>query len=80
MKRASLERVVKSNSKLSVGVELLKSDIGGLECPWYFVRGDMIWSKTEGWKEFYEGNREDCYFKSVEEAMKAWESSGQRRW
>jgi hypothetical protein len=49
----------------------------GLECPWYFVRGDMIWSKTEGWKEFYEGNREHRYFKSLEEAMKAWESSGQ---
>jgi hypothetical protein len=77
MKRASLERVVKSNSKLPVGAELLKSDIGGLECPWYLVRGDMIWSKIEGWKEFYEGNREDCYFKSLEEAMKAWESSGQ---
>jgi hypothetical protein len=53
----------------------VKSDIGGLECPWYFVRGDMIWSKTEGWKEFYEGNREDCYFKTAEEAMEGWENS-----
>ena len=70
-------RVMESNSKLPVGVDLVKSDIGGLECPWLFMRGDMVWSKTEGWKEFYEGNREKCYFKSVEEAMKAWESSRQ---
>lgn len=66
---------MKNNPKLPVGVKLKKSDIPGLESPWYFVRGEMVWSKREGWKDYYEGNRDDCYFKSAEEALEAWEKS-----
>jgi len=61
--------------KLPDGLQIVKSDVGGLECPWYFVRGEMVWSKKEGWKAYYEGNRDDCYFKSAREAMEAWENS-----
>ena len=66
---------IKNSPNLPVNVHLVKSDISGLDCPWYFVRGEMVWSKKEGWKDYYEGKRDDCYFKSAEEAMKAWGDS-----
>ena len=62
-------------SKLPDGVQLVKGTIFWHEGPWYFVRGEMVWSKKEGWKHYSEGNRDDCYFNSAEEAMEAWKNS-----
>ena len=67
----------KNNPRLSDRVQLTKGDIFWPEGPWYFVRGEMVWSKTKSWKEFYEGNREDCYFETAEEAMEGWENSAE---
>ena len=61
-----------SNRTLPDGIELVKADIFWPEGQFYFIRGEMVWSKTEGWKKYYEVNREDAHFKTAEEAMAAW--------
>jgi hypothetical protein len=63
------------NRKLPDGVELVKEDIFWPEGRWSFRRGDLVWSRTVGWRKYHEVNREDSYFKTAEEAMAAWESS-----
>ena len=61
--------------QLPDSVELVKSDIFWPEGRFYFCRGEFVWSKTEDWQKYYEVNRDDCHFKTAEEAMQAWESS-----
>jgi hypothetical protein len=63
------------NHKLPDGVQLVKSDTFWPEGRFYFIRGEMVWSRKDGWKKYYEVNREDAHFKTAEEAMAAWESS-----
>jgi hypothetical protein len=63
------------NRELPDGVELVKSDIFWPEGRFYFIRGDFIWSRMNGWEKYYEVKREDSQFKTAEEAMAAWESS-----
>lgn len=63
------------NHKLPDGVELVKSDIFWPEGRFYFCSGEFVWSKTAGWKKYYEVKREDSQFKNAEEAMAAWENS-----
>jgi hypothetical protein len=63
------------NRKLPDGVELVQEDVFWPEGRWSFRRGELVWSKTTGWRKYYTVNREDSYFKSEEDAMKAWKSS-----
>jgi hypothetical protein len=63
------------NRKLPDGVELVKEDIFWPEGRWSFRRDNLVWSRMSGWKKYHEVKREDSHFKTVEEAMAAWESS-----
>ncbi len=56
------------------GIELVKQDIFWPEGRWSFRRGDFVWSRMNGWQKYYEVKREESYFKSAEQAMKAWET------
>jgi hypothetical protein len=67
---------MKDDVKLADGVELEKEDIFWPEGRWCFRKGDLVWGRTGGWKKYYEVDRKHSYFKSAEEAMKTWESSG----
>lgn len=62
-------------NKLPDGVQLVKSDTFWPEGQFYFIRGDFVWSRVEGWKKYYEVNREHAHFRSAEDAMSAWENS-----
>jgi hypothetical protein len=62
------------NRKLPDGVELAMEDIFWPEGRYSFRHGNLVWSRTIGWHKYYEVQREDSYFKSAEEAMKAWEA------
>lgn len=66
-----------SDPKLPIGIVLVKSDIFWPEGRFYFVRGEEVWSKTQGWVIYYKVRREDCYFETEELAMQAWQGSGQ---
>jgi hypothetical protein len=63
------------NRSLPDGIELAKEDIFWPEGIWSFRKGNLVWGRTGGWKTYYEVDRKDSYFKSSEDAMKAWLSS-----
>ncbi|MGA8220561.1 MAG: hypothetical protein WB780_02830 [Candidatus Acidiferrales bacterium] len=63
------------NRKLADGVELVKEATFWPEGRWSIRRGEFVWSKTDGWKKYYEVPGRDSRFKPAEEAMAAWESS-----
>jgi hypothetical protein len=60
-----------SNRSLGDGIELVKEDIFRPEGQWSIRKGEMVWSKTEGWKRYYE-IKSDCIFLTADEAMQAW--------
>jgi hypothetical protein len=64
-----------SDHKLPHGVELVKEDIFWPEGQWSVRRGDLVWGRKTGWRKYYEVDRSESYFRSAEDAMKAWESS-----
>lgn len=61
------------NRQLGDGVELVCEDTFLPEGNWSIHRGDLVWSKVEGWRKHYEVRRSDTHFETVEDAMKAWE-------
>jgi hypothetical protein len=65
-----------SESKLPDGVELSKDTT--VFCPegqWVFRHGNLVWSRINGWKKYYEAQQSEIRFKTAEEAMKSWEKS-----
>jgi hypothetical protein len=56
---------MKSNRSLGEGVELVKEDTFWPEGQWSIRQGEKIWSKTAGWKRYYEADK-DCRFKTAE--------------
>jgi hypothetical protein len=62
------------NRQLGNGIELVKEDIFWPEGQWSIRRGEMIWNKIQGWKRYYDADK-DCRFKTAEDALQAWESS-----
>jgi hypothetical protein len=62
------------NRTLPEGVGLVKEDTFWPEGRWSLHRGDLVWSRTNGWQKYYEVKRADSYFKTAEEAMAACES------
>jgi hypothetical protein len=70
--------LINENRKLADGIELIKEDIFWPEGQWSIRRGEMVWSKTEGWKKYYEIQRADSRFRSAEDAIRAWENSRDR--
>jgi hypothetical protein len=64
------------NHKLPAGVELSKdTTVFYPEGQWTFRRGELVWSRINGWKKYYEVPRQESHFKTAEEAKKAWLSS-----
>ncbi|MGH9712195.1 MAG: hypothetical protein ACRD5M_02730 [Candidatus Acidiferrales bacterium] len=65
-----------NNRSLGNGIELVREDIFYPEGNWSIRLGDLTWSKREGWRKYYEALKADCYFRSAQEGLKAWESLG----
>ncbi len=64
------------NGKIADGVELSKDTTTFYpEGQWTFRRGELVWSRINGWKKYYLVPCEESHFKTAEEAMKVWESS-----
>jgi len=61
------------NRPLGEGVELVYDDTFSREGNWLIRKGDMVWSKVEGWRKDFEVKRSDTHFGTAEDAMKAWE-------
>ena len=61
------------NRPLGDGVELVCDDTFLPEGNWLIRKGDMVWSKVEGWRKDFEVKRSDTHFETAEDAMKAWE-------
>jgi hypothetical protein len=59
--------------QLGDGVELVKESCFRPEGQWSIRRGkgNEVWSKTEGWKRYYE-IAPNCIFMTADEAMQAW--------
>jgi hypothetical protein len=58
------------------GVKLVKAKICWPEGSWYFLRDSavpLVWSRRDGWVNSRQIKRADCNFRSVEEALEAWE-------
>jgi hypothetical protein len=63
------------NRQLGDGIELVKEDIFWPEDQWSIRKGEMVWSKTESWKKYYEIDYPTCIFRTADEAMQAWNAS-----
>jgi hypothetical protein len=61
--------------KLPDGVELVQEDVFWPEGRWSFRRGDLVWSRVDGWQKYHVVDRKNSYFKTRIDAMNAWESS-----
>ena len=64
-----------SNRNLEDGIELVKEDIFWPEGQWSIRKGEMVWSKTEGWKRYYEIEPATSIFQTPDEAMQSWNAS-----
>jgi hypothetical protein len=54
----------------------VKEDVFWPEGQWSIRRGEMVWSKTEGWKRYYEIDRATSIFRTADEALQAWNAPG----
>jgi hypothetical protein len=61
------------NRPLGDGVELVCDDTFLPGAHWLIRKGDLVWSKVEGWRKHYEVQRSDTHFETAEDAMKVWE-------
>ena len=67
--------MINNTRQLGDGAKLVKEVISWPETKWSIRKGDLLWSKTEGWKKYFEAKRADSIFKTAEEALTAWENS-----
>jgi hypothetical protein len=61
------------------GIKLVKAEMCWPEGSWYFLRDSavpLVWSRRDGWVNYHQMKRADCNFRSVEEALEAWEKGG----
>ena len=61
------------NRPLGDGAELVwERPFAGAEGNWSIRKGDMVWSKIEGWKKHHGVNHADTHFETAENALQAW--------
>jgi hypothetical protein len=64
---------MQENRSLGEGVELICELTFSPEGIWTIRKGDMVWSKIEGWKKHHGVIRPDTHFETAENALQAWE-------
>jgi hypothetical protein len=64
-----------SNRSRGDGIELVKEDIFWPEGQWSIRKGKLVWSKTGGWKRYYEIEPATCIFRMADEALRSWNAS-----
>ena len=67
---------MQENRPLDDGAELVWEEIFRPEGNWCIRKGELVWSKIEGWRKHYEVKRADTHFETAEDALKAWEQRG----
>ena len=63
---------MQENRSLGEGVELICELTFSPEGIWTIRKGDMVWSKIEGWKKHHGVNHADTHFETAENALQAW--------
>lgn len=64
------------NRQLGDGVELVWEANFLPNRNWSIRRGDLVWSRVEGWRKHYGVKRSDTHFETAQDAMKVWEQRG----
>lgn len=71
---AETEHAMSESPSLGEGIELVKEGIFWPEGQWSIRKGEMVWSKVDGWRRYYEAD-ENCRFSTAKDALGAWENS-----